>query len=504
MKIQFAIKPIALMMLVSGSSSVLASGYHFGTQSVTAQSTANAAGAEAADATTIFTNPAGLTHLDSHQITGAINVVAPTIKYSNAQATHIGTERLPTGTVAVSGSDSGKITKDIVPAPHVYGAYKLNEQVSLGLGIYVPFGSETEYQKDSRLRYNMNHLGLQTIAIEPAIAFKANEKHSFGVGIIAQHSEAKLRKYADWGTASTLSAASQIAASRTKLANADISAEERAIETQKLQAASATYQATAPRVGQDPSQTIDGFADVKGDDWGMGYHLGYLYDINDKARVGVNYRSKVKHKLSGTAKWQAGNEVTATMLPTFQANGYAANEGASVEIVTPESLSLQGVYRATDRVNLFGDVTWTRHSRFNKADLVFENKKNGTRDTTTITPNWRNTYRVALGGSYQYSEPLQLRAGVAFDQSPIRHAGDRLNTLPDGNRVWFSVGGKYNIKKNHELDLAYTHIHINDTTTNNASADLSNLKSVDTKGASSANFKNYANIVGVQYTYRFK
>ena len=39
---------------------VLASGYHFGTQSVTAQSTANAAAAEAVDASTIFYNPASL------------------------------------------------------------------------------------------------------------------------------------------------------------------------------------------------------------------------------------------------------------------------------------------------------------------------------------------------------------------------------------------------------------------------------------------------------------
>lgn len=501
MSIRSAIKPITLLILAGASSQVFASGYHFGTQSVTAQSTANAAGAEAADATTLFTNPAGLAHLDSSQITGSITAVAPHIEYSNAKATHIGTERLPTGAVEVSGSDSGKITKNIVPAPHVYGAYKLSDNATFGLGVYVPFASETEYKQDSKLRYNLNKLGLQTIAIEPAIAFKANENHAFGAGVVVQHSQAKLRKYADWGTAGALSAANAAATARAQFAAAQTSGDATAIATagQALQAAGAAYQAAVPRIGQ-----VEGYANVKGDDWAVGYHLGYMYDFNDKGRVGINYRSKVKHNLQGDAQWHAGNETTAAMLPAFRAAGYAANENASVEIVMPESVSLQGMYRANDKVNLFGDVTWTRHSRFNKAELKFENKKNGTRDTTTITPNWRDTYRVAVGGSYQHSEPLQLRAGVAFDQSPVRSAEYRMNTLPDGNRIWFSLGGKYRFNKQHEMDLAYSHIHINDTSFKSTAADLTDLKSVDTKGAASANFKNYANIVGVQYTYRFK
>lgn len=494
------VKPIAFLVLVAMGSNTWASGYHFGTQSVTAQSTANAAGAEAADATTLFTNPAGLAHLESSQITGSITAVAPNIEYSNAKATHIGTERLPTGAVEVSGSDSGKITKNIVPAPHVYGAYKLSDNATLGLGVYVPFASETEYKKDSVLRYNLNQLGLQTIAIEPAIAFKANEKHAFGAGIVAQHTTAKLRKYADWGTAGALTAANAVAAARANLAAAQASGDATAIATaaQALQAAGSAYQTASANIG-----VVEGYAKVKGDDWGVGYHLGYMYDINDKARLGVNYRSKIKHKLEGTANWQS-DTLPAAVMAQFDAAGYKASEKASVEIVTPESLSLQGVYRANNKVNLFGDVTWTRHSRFNKAQLQFENAKNGTRDTTTITPNWRDTYRIALGGSYQYSEPLQIRAGVAFDKSPVRSAAYRMNTLPDGNRVWFSLGGKYRFKQHHEVDLAYSHIHINDTSFNSTAADLTDLKSVDTKGAASANFKNYANIVGVQYTYRFK
>lgn len=453
-------KTVLLLGTAFAAASAQASGYHFGTQSVNAQSTANAAAAEAADASTIFYNPAGLTKLDSSQISVNANIVLPSIHYEADSATDF------TG-IPVQGSKSGKITKTTV-APHIYGAYKVNDNLTVGLGVYVPFGSATEYEKDSVLRHNINKLGLTSIAVEPVAAWKLNERHSFGAGIIAQHTSAELRKYADWG----------IQKKAAMLNNP---------------AAAAAIQA-------------DGHADVKGSDWGFGYQLAWMWDINDRARVGVNYRSKVSHTLKGDAEWAADGAAAKTM---WNGNmlaplGYTPSEKASVKIVTPESLSVHGMYKVSDKADLFGDVTWTRHSRFNKAELVFENTKkivNGQSDRTTITPNWRNTYKVGFGGSYQISEPLQLRAGIAFDKSPVRNADYRMNSLPDGNRIWFSAGMKYNIGKNHVVDAAYTHIHINDTTYRTAKASGND---VDSKGASSARFKNHADIIGLQYTYKFK
>ncbi len=456
-------KTVLLLGTAFAAASVHASGYHFGTQSVNAQSTANAAAAEAADASTIFYNPAGLTKLDSSQISVNANIVLPSIHYEADSATDF------TG-LPVQGSKSGKITKTTV-APHIYGAYKVNDNLTVGLGVYVPFGSATEYEKDSVLRHNINKLGLTSIAVEPVAAWKLNDRHSFGAGIIAQHTSAELRKYADWGIMEKAKALKETPPNPTKAAQIK----------------------------------ADGHADVKGSDWGFGYQLAWMWDINDRARVGVNYRSKVSHTLKGDAEWAADGAAAKAMWSTMlAANGYTANEKARVKIVTPESLSVHGMYKVSDKADLFGDVTWTRHSRFDKAELVFEKEKtivNGKSDRTTITPDWRNTYKVGFGGSYQISEPLQLRAGIAFDKSPVRNADYRMNSLPDGNRIWFSAGMKYHIGKNHVVDAAYTHIHINDTTYRTAKASGND---VDSKGASSARFKNHADIIGLQYTYKFK
>ena len=170
-----------------------ASGYHFGTQSVSAQSTANSSAAEADDASTLFYNPAGLTHLDSNQISASVNLVAPNVYYNDASATY-------TGGSKVSGSTGGNLTEDIALAPHVYGAYRLNDSTVLGLGMYIPFGSGTEYDEDAVTRYNLNKTELTTVAIEPALAYKINPKHSVAAGVIAQYAHLKLRKYADWGS----------------------------------------------------------------------------------------------------------------------------------------------------------------------------------------------------------------------------------------------------------------------------------------------------------------
>ena len=122
--------------------SAWASGYHFGTQSVSSQSTANSSAAEAADPSTLFYNPAGLTKLEGTQATINLNIVAPNVKYKDGKAYYPdGSEitRAPDGSANVERD--GKITDDVVIAPHGYISHQVNDKVWLGFGMYVPFGS---------------------------------------------------------------------------------------------------------------------------------------------------------------------------------------------------------------------------------------------------------------------------------------------------------------------------------------------------------------------------
>lgn len=470
----YCVKSSLFLALVGAiyAPAVLASGYHFGTQSVSAQSTANASAAEAADASTIYYNAAGMTKLQGTNFSINANFVAPSAKYSNANASY------PDGS-PISGQTSGKISKNVVVVPHLYATHQLSDNWTLGLGVYVPFATETEYQRDSVLRYNVNKTGLTAIDINPTVAFKINDNHSIAAGILAQYATAELRQFANLG-----------------------------------------------RLGGLPNG-VDGYAEVEGDDWGFGYTLSYLWDVNGDVRLGANFRSKVSHDLRDEAKWQTAHPAYAdpTLLGAIRGAGYAANEDAHVDIETPESLSLHGMFKVNHQWTAFGDVTWTRHSRFDTLQINYENVKAVANaagqetgcanssctavlsDKTVLQPNWQDTYKVGIGAAYQYSEPLELRFGVAYDQSPVKSADYRLSTIPDNDRIWLSVGAKYDINAHSSLNFAYSYIHIKNAKANVngwcGSLNPSAQNCVSSRTDGSAEYKSYANMMSIQYNYQF-
>ena len=276
-------------------------------------------------------------------------------------------------------------------------------------------------------------------------------------------------------------------------------------------------------MGASANGVADGYAKVKGDDWGFGYNLAWMWDINDAVRIGVNYRSKIKHNLKGHAEWYLEDGVFndanlgGAIKQGIRGRGYASKETASVKIVTPESLSLHGMWKVDPKWNLFADATWTRHSRFNQAILQYENMKtvltaaDGNKSNKTVlNPNWKDTWKFGVGASYQITEPLQLRFGLAYDQSPVRSSEYRMSTLPDNDRIWFSLGGKYDFNKHHSVNVAYSYIyikdadaHVNGYGTDKAAWGAGSSASVSSKTNGSAKFDSNAHILGVQYTYRF-
>ena len=76
--------------------------------------------------------------------------------------------------------------------------------------------------------------------------------------------------------------------------------------------------------------------------------------------------------------------------------------------------------------------------------------------------NWNDGWFFSVGGEYDYSSRLTLRSGVAYEISPIDSPSKRLVQIPDNNRVWLSVGASYKWSDAITLDVAYSHIFIED------------------------------------------
>jgi long-chain fatty acid transport protein len=75
---------------------------------------------------------------------------------------------------------------------------------------------------------------------------------------------------------------------------------------------------------------------------------------------------------------------------------------------------------------------------------------------------WDDGWLFALGGEYDWSPALTLRAGVGYEISPIQSATSRLVQVPDNNHTWVSVGASYKTGANSSIDFAYSHIFYED------------------------------------------
>lgn len=400
----------------------------------------------AEDATTIFFNPAGLTRLEGRQLSMVATGVGSSMSFSNFDST----SAIPS--ISPTGGDGGNVGNwAFVPA--AFYAMKLAPRLVFGMGLNAPFGLKTEYDNDWVGRYHAIKSELVTISMTPAVALKVHDGLSLGVGFITEWAKAELTKAIDFGAACFDSA---------------------------FGPAACTSAGILP-------QTKDGRAKVEGEDWGFGFSLGALVQVVPSTRVGVAYRSKITHVISGTATFR--NPVLPGPFAQLTSTPVTSNNAAKASLTLPETLSISSVTQITPKWSLLGDVTWTNWSRFDELRIRFSN---GAPDSVT-KENWHDTIRLAGAVNYQASGIWKLRLGVAYDQTPVK---DKFRTprIPDEDRVWLSCGTNVRISAASSLDVAYAHLFFNDPSINDTEAGAGTLR---------GRYYDHVDIVTAQFNYRF-
>ena len=477
------LKHLSLSVMVMGatfglmSTQAVASGYQFGSQSVSGQGTAHANGAEANDPSTIFANPAGLSRLDGTQISGGATLVVPHSEYTDNGSTNILGQ--PTG-----GGNGGSFAPKAVAAPNFYLSHKVNDKINVGVGVFVPYGAKLDYGFDWAGRYALKSVNLQSFNINPSMSFKLDDRHSFGFGISAQYMDAKLQQMAD---------------------------------------ATTGINGRLQQLGFTPAQIAaigvkgDGLADVQGNDWGFGWNIGYMFQLNENTRFGLAYRSSIKQSLSGSSTWTFNNVTNNALGGVIAkdslgaiAKGKHPNASAKVDVTTPETASANFFHQLNPKWALMGDVTWVANSQM-KNIAIQQSTVNGTaQGDMVIHQNWRDTWRVSLGANYQYSDAWLFRGGVAWEQSPLQSDKDRHPALPDSDRLWLSLGANYKINKQSSVDVAYSFINFTNANVNYTDGCSPAGVSPTTGAACTGNggtvkgsYKTYLQLIGLQYNYRF-
>lgn len=421
-----------------------AGGFALNEMSAAGVGNAHAGGAAAAeDIGTIFYNPAGLMRMSGRQFMVVGSAIDLSAKFQN-NGSFTSSGALTGG----NGGDAGSVA--FVPA--LYYAMDLAPNMRFGIGLQTPFGLKTEYDGNWAGRYQALKSELKSININPTIAYKVNDQLSLGAGVSAQYIDVELSRAIDFGS---------ICAGTPALA------------------------ATCVASGFVP-QARDGSVTVEGDDWGFGFNLGALYTLNERIRLGIAYRSKITHKLSGDARFTrpAGLPAPLAASPTF------SDTGARASVDLPESLSVSGYMDIDPKWSVMGDVTWMRWSRFEELRINFDNGA-----PASVTPEeFRNTVRVAVAVNYRYNDQWKLRGGIAWDESPVR---DEFRTprIPDNDRTWLAFGAQFKPSRQGTWDFGYAHLFVKDSSINKAEPPVG--------GTLVGDYDSSVNILSVQYRHEF-
>ena len=336
-----------------------AAGFGLKEQSAEAQGTSYAgAGARADDPSTLFYNPAGITHLHGYQISLSAAGIFPDGTLASGSATN--TARLPAG--GTTGMNSG------VSAflPSFYATAEINPRLFAGLAVTSPYGLATKYPTSSITRYYGLTTSLRVINIGPTLAFKVTPQISVGGGLNIETADAHLSNSVDFGTIG--------------------------------------YAYRIP--GLYPG-SADGLGTLKGTDTALGWNLAALYEPGDDWRIGATYRSAVFHNLTGTLGYQS--------VPTYLQAKFQ-NAAASAKVPEPSTFSLSAA-KDIGPWTALADVTYTGWSVFQNLTVI-----SGGAVTTATAEKFKDTVSVAVGADYRLNDQLTLRGGVAWDPTPVQNS----------------------------------------------------------------------------------
>ncbi|MEC9442194.1 MAG: outer membrane protein transport protein [Myxococcota bacterium] len=188
-------------------------------------------------------------------------------------------------------------------------------------------------------------------------------------------------------------------------------------------------------------------SEITGSGWGFGGTAAVLYRPIKPLSIGLNYRSAVDLDIEGHAHFE-GEENTA-FERTF------TDQAGSTVIPIPHALTL-GVGYTYEKLFVGLDINYTTWSRYDQIVLEFsEPCREGSEscdpevDATdpppsTIESKWEDAIAFRLGLQYEAVENLKIRAGFAYDNTPIPEK-TLSPSLPGNDRAIVSLGLGYSI-----------------------------------------------------------
>lgn len=371
--------------------------------------------AEAADASTSYYNPAGLVRIHNQEMVLGLDPILTDFKFRGT--VEVFTANVP-HTSGPQGVNAQGGNFNLVPDFHYAAPLTDSNNLVFGLSVVAPFGLKTNYSSNTFARYDATMTSLQVIDVAPSIGFALNDKISFGAGLDAEHARAEFDLVAG-----------------------------------------------GPDLENIFGENVDTNSQNVGNAYGYGYHLGTLFQLSEKTRIGLTYHSKVTFRLHGDSKFTGP-------LANDGVGGLQESTHLSTATTLPPTTTLSVFHTINPTWDVMGTIAYTQWSVLNNITLNnvagIVNLASTNTLTVVVPEGYRNTWNYSVGGNYHLNEQWLFRAGLGYDETPSNNT-DRNLQLPDSDRIAVALGTHYQYSKAWSFDIGWTHFFAKSTNINHLS-----------------------------------
>jgi long-chain fatty acid transport protein len=349
--------------------------------------------AAAQDASTVVSNPAGMTRLERSQLTIGVYPIITSTRFDRGPGTTLSGGNGFNAGAPIPSSSSVSIP---FPAASLFYVYSLSPDLKLGAGLVSGYGGGYNYGKEWVGRYNIQKAQILSFTLNPGFAYRVTDWLSVGAGFSVNYA-----------------LLSQTAAINNIL-----------------------------------DRLPDGRYKFKADDWGFGGNAGVMIEPNSQLRFGITYRSPVDFSYSDNIKF---TNVGPGLRRVLERVGILGGE-TTLDQTNPQTVMTSWYYAVTKQFAVMGNFGWQNWQQYGDVGIAVDSST--TRRNVDISSHFRDTWHQAIGFQYRPARRWLLSTGFSHDSSPVSKFHRTPNAPLDEN-LRYGMGVQYDWSKNVTIGAAY-------------------------------------------------
>jgi long-chain fatty acid transport protein len=242
-------------------------------------------------ASSIFYNPGALSMMEqNYSFDLGVNLISSNVLYQSTTSSYIAETDNPLGTPA-----------------YFYGAAKIGEKFTIGLGFYTPYGSTTQWDNNWAGKHLIQNISLAAYFIQPTVSYKITDKLSLGAGLVLVEGNVDIQKALPYAEES--------------------------------------------------------YVRLTGSDFNLGYNVGMYFQATDKLSLGIDYRSKINMQVeNGTALFAIPESLTTVISKTNTFNA---------ELPLPANLDFGINYQITEKFSAALELDYVFWGAYKELSFTF-------------------------------------------------------------------------------------------------------------------------------------